>query len=479
MPPVTAAPAVSALAEVVVTLGGTILDVRHVGPGAGSGGGWSPWLSAFVVGEGPAAHLPAAIPGHDGAGVPLVASVGGGICVRLVPGMTGTIERAGAEQTVAALVAGGATTLTLAVGERASVLVGPTLVTIRVEACTPVPRYRAQIDRPLWLSQGGALALLAVLMIVVQRAPPASAPRFDDPDVQARVIQYLRPAAAAARAEPEPAPAPRPAQARHAEPVRDVGEPVDVVEPEDTTAPEVPRVGAIAAIAAGLRGQVPSDMAKRSGVFGLAGFMRALEEAAGDADASRARYAAFSGDDSAFAAAAAAAAPTELTGLGLAGTGRQGGGLAERVVDFDFAWLFPKGGLRSMSAERMRARAGKERFAAREVSAAAPERRQSVTWTASVGRDLIRGVVNRNKPAVRRCFADGLVKNPGLAGEVEVAFTIQSDGAVAYADVARSTVADAEVEACVKQAVERWRFPVFVASGGDVDVRFPFTVGRA
>jgi TonB family protein len=168
-----------------------------------------------------------------------------------------------------------------------------------------------------------------------------------------------------------------------------------------------------------------------------------------------------------------------LTGLGLAGVGRQGGGLATGVIDFDLSWLFPEGGLRSMNPKRLRARAEKERFAARESSPHMPEKRQSVAWTASVGRDLIRGVVNRNKPDVRRCFRDGMAHNPGLTGEVEVAFTIQSDGAVAYASVARSTLADATVEACVTETVKRWQFPVFVASGGDVDVRFPFAVGKA
>jgi TonB family protein len=168
-----------------------------------------------------------------------------------------------------------------------------------------------------------------------------------------------------------------------------------------------------------------------------------------------------------------------LTGLELAGTGRGGGGLAAGVVDFDWAWLFPQGQLRSMNQKKLRARAEREKFAEREVSAAVPERRQSVVWTASVGRDLIRGVVNRNKPDVRRCFRDGMAANPALAGEVEVAFTIQSDGAVAYASVARSTLADAAVEACVTATVKRWKFPLFVASGGDVDVRYPFTVGKA
>jgi hypothetical protein len=469
---VTAVHATAALAEVVVTLGETILDVRHVGPSAGRGAAWSPWLPRFIVGEGPTAHLPAAVAGQDGSGtIALVESAGAGIRVRLAAGMTGTIERGGTEATVAALLAGGTSQVILQAGEAAVILVGPALVTIRVEACTPVEKFRATLDRPLWLSQGGALTLLAVLMIVVHRTPPSvEAPRFDDPDVQARLIRYLTPAEDAAA---EPATATTTTSSTMTAPR---SEPRAA---EQMDAPEVDAVGPIAAISRTLRGQGAAEAAAQSGIFGVAGFMAALERAAADADASRQRYVAAGADDSAFIAAAAKAAPTVLTGLGLANTGRQGGGLAAGAIDFDWSWILPPGGLRSMDPKRMRARAEKERFASREPAAALPERRQNVAWTGSVGRDLIRGVVNRNKPDVRRCFRDGMLKNPELTGEVEVAFTIQSDGAVAYASVANSTLEDAAVEACVTESIKRWKFPVFVASGGDVDVRFPFTVGKA
>lgn len=457
--------AAPALAEVVVTLGGTILDVLHVGPGH---------CPAWTIGEGPGAHLPAAFAGQGARGVfSLVESAGAGIRVRLASGLTGTIERGGAEATIAALLARGEVAVILRPGDAASVLVGPTLVTIRVQACTPALKFRAQIDRPLWASQGGALALLAVLMVVVQRTPPTiEAPRFEDPEVQANLIRYLKPAVDAEDVAREPVSAARGATVVPAAPR------VEVVEAPARAAAE-DAVGPMQAIARGIRGQDANDAAKQSGIFAVAGFMQALAQAAADADESRARYVAMARDDSAFAAAAARAAPTVLTGLELAGTGRGGGGLAAGVVDFDWAWLFPQGQLRSMNQKKLRARAEREKFAEREVSAAVPERRQSVVWTASVGRDLIRGVVNRNKPDVRRCFRDGMAANPALAGEVEVAFTIQSDGAVAYASVARSTLADAAVEACVTATVKRWKFPLFVASGGDVDVRYPFTVGKA
>lgn len=458
----------AALAEVVVTLGETILDVRHVGPAAKGHPAWSTWLPRFVVGEGPGAHLPAAFAGQGADGLwPLVESAGPGIRVRLAAGLTGTVERDGAEATIAALLADGEVAVILKPGDAACVLVGPALVTIRVEACAPVAKFRAAIDRPLWASQGGALALLAVLLVVIQRTPPTTdAPKFDDPDVQANLIRYIKPIA-----EPTPDVAPASAvRTTTTVPERAV-EPTPEVTPVETT-----ELGELVAAAPG---RSAADAARQSGIFVMAEFMRSLEKAATEARAAKDHYVAMARDNSAFVAEAAKAAPTVLTGLGLAGVGRQGGGLAAGAVDFDWSWLIPKDGLRSMNPKKLRARAEREKFAAREASAALPERRQSVVWTASVGRDLIRGVVNRNKPDVRRCFRDGMLTNPGLSGEVEVAFTIQSDGAVAYAGVARSTLGDEAVEACVTMTVKRWKFPTFVASGGDVDVRYPFAVGKA
>jgi hypothetical protein len=221
-------------------------------------------------------------------------------------------------------------------------------------------------------------------------------------------------------------------------------------------------------------------MAKQTGILGLPDFLRAIEEAKVAARESMARYAPSAGDTAAWVAVAGRDPMRALTaGLGLAGTGRQGGGDGSGVIDLDlgsllFAQVGPDGKRRYGGPKR----AAREKFADRDPSPQ-PESRHSVVWTASVGRDLIRGVVQRNKPAVRQCFREGLVRNPGLSGEVEVGFTIQGDGSVAYPTVVHSSVADPAVEACVTTAIKAWRFPVFVASGGDVDVRFPFTVGAA
>ncbi len=94
-------PPVAALAEVGVSLGGTLLDVRHIGRGA-EASPWSPWLPRYTLGEGPQAQLPVALAGCDARGCfTLVEAAGPAICLRLAPAMLGSVRRGGAELAVA------------------------------------------------------------------------------------------------------------------------------------------------------------------------------------------------------------------------------------------------------------------------------------------------------------------------------------------------------------------------------------------
>jgi TonB family protein len=449
----------AALAEVAVSLGGTLLDVRHIGGGA-EGAPWSPWLPRYTIGEGPEVQLPLALAGCEAQGsFTLVEAAGPAIRLRLHAAMTGTVRRDAGERAIGALLAGGESSLLLAPGEAATLQIGAIEVALRVESATPVQRFRAELDRPLWLAQAGALALLGVLMVVVHQGDrTATAPDFDDPDVQAALIRYMKPTS-----EPTPEATVHRAPARVAATASPVAAPPRAAAPSDAPVESSPL------------GHGLEDMARRSGIFSVADFVAAIEAGHKDARASMARYAVFAGETAVWAAEAAKVPLTR--GLELVGTGRQGGGLARDVVDIDVGLIaqLDEHGRRRWGGGK---RAAKEAFVARDP-APAPEHRASVVWTASVGRDLIRGVVNRHKPEVRQCFREGLARDPGLTGEVEVAFTIQGDGSVAYPTIARSTVNDGAVDACVTEAVKRWRFPVFVASGGDVDVKFPFAVGAA
>ena len=471
----------AALAEVVVSLGGRILDVRHVGRAAGRASQWSPWLARYTLGEGPDAHFPAAIAGSDASGrFTAVEACAGGIRVGLAAGMSGEIMRDGLVLAAEGLFTGGETVVTLQSGDRATLRIGALELAIRVEAANPVQRLpAAALDRPIWLAQGASLLLFAVLLVVVYHRTPKDAPRFEDPEVQAQLIRYLVPAVPAT---PEPASSqpdePRASASRSGVSTAPGRAPMQPAAPPSSAVATAPDM----AFATGPIGHDPSDSAKHAGIFWMEDFLRALEEAEVAARESVAHYVPSAADTATWVAAAGRDPMRAWTaGLGLAGTGRQGGGDGRGVVDLDLdlnSLLFAKVGADGRRRYGGPKRAAREKFADRDPSPH-PESRHSVVWAASVGRDLIRGVVARNKPAVRQCFREGLTRNPGLSGEVEVGFTIQGDGTVAYPTVVHSSVADPAVEACVTTAIKTWRFPVFVASGGDVDVRFPFTVGAA
>ncbi len=467
------------LAEVTVQLGTTILDVRHIGcsdrHGHARGTSWSPWLPwlpRYIVGEGPLAHLPVALPGPATEHWTLVEATPGAIYVHLAPGMTGCWRRSSGETSVAELLAAGTARLAVQPGETVCIQIGAVACEIRVAAAEPIARYRGSIDRPVWAIQGSALALFAVLMVVLgQHTIHESVPDFSDPEIQARLRGYFGPPPTSPTSpQASTTPAPRLATSASLPSRPKQPAPAPVV-PEVDTGDE----NFTADDRAGDLGQAVAR-AREAGIFSMADFLRALDEGKRDAEASIQRYAAMAGDTAVWAAEAAKPVASSLP-LELSGTGRQGGGLASDVVDLDIRLIAARTGSGKLQIGSP-ARAAREKFVAR-TPAPAPAARANVAWTASVGRDLIRGIVQRHRPEVRRCFRDGVERDPQLRGGVEVAFTITRDGSVRTPKIAQSDLQDREVEACITATVQRWQFPTFVASGGDVDVRLPFRHGAA
>lgn len=62
-----------------------------------------------------------------------------------------------------------------------------------------------------------------------------------------------------------------------------------------------------------------------------------------------------------------------------------------------------------------------------------------------------------------------------LAGRLTVRFTISGAGRVMAAAVQESSVGDARVESCLREAVTRWEFPQ-PRGGGAVVVSYPFVL---
>ncbi|GMV27621.1 MAG: hypothetical protein AMXMBFR58_36520 [Phycisphaerae bacterium] len=77
------------------------------------------------------------------------------------------------------------------------------------------------------------------------------------------------------------------------------------------------------------------------------------------------------------------------------------------------------------------------------------------THTGSCTLDDIAAAVRRRASAIRACYEQRLQVNPKLSGQVSVRWAIGTDGRVADAALASSTVADAKIGDCVVRVVKR------------------------
>jgi TonB family protein len=93
-------------------------------------------------------------------------------------------------------------------------------------------------------------------------------------------------------------------------------------------------------------------------------------------------------------------------------------------------------------------------------------------------KDTIFKVVKRHQSEIKFCYERALASDQKLAGKVTVAWTIDPTGAVSEANLAESTLDNANVEACVLERIRRWRFPEPVG-GGVVAVSFPWVFSAA
>lgn len=72
---------------------------------------------------------------------------------------------------------------------------------------------------------------------------------------------------------------------------------------------------------------------------------------------------------------------------------------------------------------------------------------------------LIYKIVRQHKNELRACYERGLSRDSALSGEVVTRWMVSPDGGVSHVSIASSTMADEGVERCIKNSIERWRFP--------------------
>lgn len=87
-------------------------------------------------------------------------------------------------------------------------------------------------------------------------------------------------------------------------------------------------------------------------------------------------------------------------------------------------------------------------------------------------KEQINRVVRAHQSAVKYCYEKELQRSPQLAGKIEIFWIIRTDGTVERAKVASSTVGNAGVEGCIVRQVQNWVFPK--SDGRTIVQSYPF-----
>ena len=89
--------------------------------------------------------------------------------------------------------------------------------------------------------------------------------------------------------------------------------------------------------------------------------------------------------------------------------------------------------------------------------------------------EIISRIILRHINEVKYCYQLELLRQPTLAGRIQVRFTVAASGQVIAADVERSTIGDARVEDCTVAAIRRLQFPKPL-EGRQIIISYPFVL---
>jgi hypothetical protein len=91
------------------------------------------------------------------------------------------------------------------------------------------------------------------------------------------------------------------------------------------------------------------------------------------------------------------------------------------------------------------------------------------------GREDIQAIIVARRDEARACYDEGLKKNPGIEGDLDIKWTIDPEGNVtdAGADASRSTIRDDAVAACIVAIIKKVKFAKS-AKGFETKTHYPF-----
>ena len=428
---------------------------------------------AYTLGEGhdAAMHVPAAtLP--NGESFPLVQG-DGDYALQFTAEMQGELTVDGHSATLAALIedgrasrVGAAYTVPLAPGAQARVRHGALTFFIHSVAPGVVTARKSEIDKPFWVTNGGAAAVLGSMLLLTHMIPGQAGALTVGEDMENnRFVGYIA----------------QPNQAKDEEVIEDeVTAEAGGVAGERHAGNEGKAGNPKSAKPAGryaMKGSaaMPTmdrnfnpEMAARS--HGLLGLMKSPEM--GHFMASPGGSYAQGSDDEDFWGNTVGQQVGDAYGaggLGLVGAGRGGGGNGMGTIGLSSVGLI--GHNQPGDGNGMRSTLG-----FKDRGKRVPNPRLGIAQVqGGLDKDLIRRVVRAHINEIRYCYNQGLARDPNLKGRVAVQFQINSVGKVPTAVVSDTDVKDGNVSSCIAQSVRRWSFPK-PDGGGTVIVTYPFVL---
>lgn len=427
---------------------------------------------AYTLGEGHDAtmHVPAAtLP--NGESFPLVQG-DGDYALQFTAEMQGELTFDGHSTTLAALIEGGRATrvgmaysVPLVPGAQARVRHGALTFFIHSVAPGVVTARKSEIDKPFWVTNSGAAAVLGSLLVLTHMIPgQAGALSVQEDSENNRFVGYL--------AQPEQ---PKEEEVFEDDVVqeaggvageRHTGSEGKAGNPKSSQAAGRYAIKGSAKIPTMARDYNPELQARTAGILGV------MAANPGHFMASPGgSFAAGSDDADAWGQLVGTQVGDSYGngGLGLVGSGRGGGGNGMGTIGLGSTGLI--GHNQPGDGTGMRNTVG---FKTRGPRVPNP-RLGIASIQGGLDKDLIRRVVRAHINEVRHCYNQGLARDPNLAGRVAVQFQINGIGKVPTAVVSESDIKDKSVSSCIAQSVRRWSFPK-PEGGGTVIVTYPFVL---
>ena len=428
----------------------------------------------FLVGSAPGVDAPIDPRFVGAASHPLVTASGDQWLVHATPQMRGALSAAGQIQSLAALARDGAPSFRLPPGGRARLVCGATTFLLAaVPPPEPLARPLVRWRRPEAMYTAGAALVLGLFLVVIFSVPPdPRALSLDLLDHENHLITFrITPP----EVKPDIAPPSKTADTQSGSPGARAAGPEGAMGSKKSQQHD--RAFAIKGpkdnLDFRLARVVAETQAREAGILGVFKKMSAPAAAVFATDSALGKDAA---DVMGNIVGSEIGAAAGWEGLGMHGTGSQGGGTREGLIGL-------RDGLKTIGQNggpggqgpgygRMAGTLRARRASTPDVLAS------GATVRGSLDKEIVRRIVRRHINEVKFCYEQELTKQPSLSGRIVVQFMIAGTGQVLTSVLQSSSMGNPRVERCTVDAVRRWSFPQ-PEGGGLVTVSYPFSLSPA